>query len=168
MGCCEDAAGDLVPQLAELLPDAKVVTISQIVQTQVGVNRLIARASLLILCVLVIIGGASVLSTISSNVRERRREIGTLMALGATPALVSRLFLLKATWLGIAGGVAGSVIGTTLAVWLGPHWAGVSISPLVHVGALACAAALAVALLAAYWPARQAARLDPCTSFQEV
>ena len=31
MGCCEDAAGDLVPQLAELLPDARVVTISQVV-----------------------------------------------------------------------------------------------------------------------------------------
>jgi putative ABC transport system permease protein len=134
----------------------------------VGVNRLIARASLLVLAVLVIVGGTSVLSTISSNVRERRREIGTLLALGATPALVSRLFLLKAMWLGIVGGVGGSVIGIVLAVWLGPQWAGVSVSPLLHVGGLACVAALAVALVAAWWPARQAARLDPCTCFQET
>jgi putative ABC transport system permease protein len=168
LGCCEDAAGQLVPQLGKLLPDCKVVTISQLVQTQIGVNRLMARASIGVLAVLTLVGGASVLSTISSNVRERRREIGTLMALGATPRLVSQLFLLKATWLGISGGLAGSVLGTLLAIWLGPQWAGVQISPLPQVGLLASVTALFVTLLAAYWPARQAARLDPCTCFQEV
>lgn len=168
LGCCEDAAGDLVPQLAKLLPDSKVVTISQVVQTQVGVNRLMARASFLVLVVLVFVGGASVLSTISTNVRERRREIGTLMALGATPNLVLRLFLCKAMLLGTVGGLAGSAIGMALAVWFGPQWAGVQVVPLPHVAMMACAAAFTVTLLAAYWPARQAASLDPCTCFQEA
>jgi putative ABC transport system permease protein len=168
LGCCEDAAGQLVPQLTALLPNCKVVTISQLVQTQVGVNRLMARASWLILVVLTLVGGASVLSTISSNVRERRREIGTLIALGASPRLVARLFLVKATWLGLAGGVAGSVLGTLLAVGFGPQWTGVSITPLPQVGILACVAAIAVSLLAAYWPSRIAAQLDPCTCFQEI
>jgi len=168
LGCCEDAAGQLVPQLSKLLPDCKVVTISQLVQTQVSVNRLTARASIVVLVVLTLVGGTSVLSTISSNVQQRRREIGTLMALGATPNLVSRLFLLKATWVGVVGGLAGSVLGTVVAVWLGPQWAGVQVAPLPEVGLLACVAALAVTLLAAYWPARQAARLDPCICFQEV
>lgn len=168
LGCCEDAAGDLVPQLGQLLPESKVVTISQLVQTQVGVNRLMARASIAVLVVLTLVGGGSVLSTISSNARERRREIGTLMALGATPGLVSRLFLMKATSLGLVGGLTGSLLGTGLAVFLGQRWAGVQVSPLPHVGLIASAAALGVALLAAYWPARQASRLDPCTCFQEV
>jgi putative ABC transport system permease protein len=166
-GCCEDAAGQLVPKLAELLPDSKVVTISQVVQTQVGVNRLMAAASAIVLGVLVLVGGANVLSTLASNVRERRREIGTLMALGASPALVSRLFLLKAAWLGLVGGVGGSVIGTAAAIALGPYWAGVTVWPLLHVSTFASASALAIALAAAYLPARQAARLDPCTSLQE-
>jgi len=168
LGCCEDAAGQLVPQLQKLLPSCKIVTISQLVQTQVGVNRLMARASLIVLIVLTLVGGASVLSTISTNVRERRREIGTLMALGATPGLISRLLLLKATWLGVIGGLAGSVLGTLLAVGLGPHWADLQITALPHVGIIASITALAVSLLAAYWPARQAAQLDPCTCFQEV
>lgn len=168
LGCCEDAAGQLVPQLADLLPDCKVVTISQIVQTQVGVNRLIAKASLLVLMVLVLLGGSSILSALVTNVRERRREIGTLMAIGATPALVSRMFLLKALWLGIVGGVSGSLLGTFLAVVAGPQWAGVPVAPLPQVAALAVAAAVLVAVVSAYWPARQAARLDPCISFREV
>lgn len=168
LGCCEDAAGQLVPELTKLLPDCKIVTISQLVQTQVGVNRLIARASLVVVVVLVLVGGTSVLSTISSNVRERRKEIGTLMALGATPGFVSRLFLLKALWLGLVGGIFGSVLGTAIAIGIGPSWAGVAVSPLPHVGILAAVAALAVTLFAAYFPARQAACLDPCTCFLEV
>jgi putative ABC transport system permease protein len=168
MGCCDDAAGQLVPQLSQLLPDSRVVTISQVVQTQVGVNRLMAQSSLFVLVVLVLVGGISVASAISSNVRERRREIGTLMALGATPRFISSLFLLKATWLGLAGGIGGCLLGLGLAMSFGPQWAGVSVSPLFDTVAIATFVALAVTLLAAYWPAHQAAQLDPCTCFQEV
>lgn len=168
MGCCEDAAGQLVPQLSALLPDAKVVTISQVVQTQVGVNRLMARSSVVVLGVLVLVGGASVASSTSANVRERRREIGTLMALGATPNFILRLFLLKAAWLALVGGIAGCVVGMLAAVYLGRQWAGVAVLPLPYLGGAAIGAALAVALSAAFWPARRAARLDPCTCFREV
>jgi putative ABC transport system permease protein len=168
MGCCEDAAGDLVPELSKLLPDAKVVTISQVVQTQVGVNRLMANTSWLVLVVLVIVGGVSVAGAISANVRERRREIGTLMALGAAPALVARLFLLKALVLGLVGGCAGSFIGLGLALWLGPRWAAVDVVPLPPLMAAAACAACVLALTAAWWPARTAARLDPCLCFREI
>ncbi len=168
LGCCEDAAGQLVPQLSALLPDAKVVTISQVVQTQVGVNRLMAKSSIFVLGVLVLVGGTSVASSTSANVRERRREIGTLMALGATPGLVARLFLTKAAWLGLVGGIAGVGVGVLIAVILGPQWAGVAISPLPYLSIGAVAAALVVALAAAFWPALRAARLDPCTCFQDA
>ena len=168
MGCCEDAAGQLVPQLSELLPDSKVVTISQVVATQVGVNRLMAGSSIFVLGVLVAVGGVSVASSISANVRERRREIGTLMALGAPPSLVARLFLIKAGWLGLVGGISGCLVGMLLAVVLGPWWAGVSVSPMPLLGAIAVASAFAVALLTAFWPAWRAAAVDPCICFQEV
>ena len=77
-------------RVRKLLPNTKVVTISQVVQTQVGVNRLMSNTSLFVLVVLVVVGGASLAGAIAANVRERRREIGTLMALGATPGLRSR------------------------------------------------------------------------------
>lgn len=168
MGCCEDAAGRLVPQLSELLPDAKVVTISQVVQTQVGVNRLMTGSSWFVLAVMVLVGAVSVMSSISSNVRERRREIGTLLALGASPNLVLRLFLLKAGWIGVAGGLSGCAIGLLCAMLAAPHWLGVAVSPLWNLAGYAIAAAIALSLVAAYWPARQAARLDPCLCFREV
>lgn len=168
IGCCEDAAGDLVPSLTKLLPDAKVVTISQVVSTQVGVNRLMERMSLLVLVVLVIVGGASVASTIASNVRERRREIGTLMALGATPGRVARLFLVKAWVLGILGATVGCVVGVVVAQVLGWQWAGVHVAPLPGLLFLAVTSAIEITTLAALWPARTASKLDPCICFQEV
>lgn len=168
VACCEAAAGDLVSQLGALLPDAKIVTISQVVQTQVGVNRLIAKTSWLVLAVLVAIGCATVAGAIAANVRERRREIGTLMALGATPSLISRMFLLKALWLGMGCGICGSLSGIAIAMCLGPQWAGVSVQPLPGLSLLAVLLASGLAIVAAYWPARQAANLDPCVCFQEV
>jgi len=168
MGCCEDAAGGLVPQLTELLPDAKVMTISQVVSTQVGINRLMSQMSLFVLSILVVVGGASVASTISSNVRERRREVGTLMALGATPGLVTRMFLLKALVLGLVGAVGGCALGLIVAMLLGSQWAGVTVTPLPDLLLIAIAAALTITTLAAYWPARSASRLDPCCCFSEV
>jgi len=168
MGCCEDAAGELVPQLSELLPDAKVVTISQVVSTQVGVNRLMSQMSFVVLGVLVIAGGASIASTISSNVRERRREIGTLMALGASPGLVARMFLLRAGILGTLGAVVGCTLGLVAAMLLGWQWAGVNVQPLPDLLLLAVGAAFLVTMLAAFWPARSAAKLDPCSCFQDV
>jgi putative ABC transport system permease protein len=168
MGCCEDAAGQLAPKLAELLPTTKVVTISQVVQTQVGVNRLMSRTSWLVLGVLVLVGATSVAAAISANVRERRREIGTLMAMGANPRLILQLFLAKAMAVGLIGGVIGCLVGVLFAMIAGPNWMGVKVAPLWDLTLYAVVAALIVAVTAAYWPARRAARLDPCVCFQEV
>lgn len=168
MGCCEDVAGELVPQLTAILPASRVVTISQVVKAQVGVNQLMAKSSIFVLGVLLLVGGATVASAISANVRERRREIGTLMALGATTRFVSGLFLLKALFVGVLGGVGGAMAGAGLATWVGPAWTGVAVSPQMGLTSLAVLSALAVTLGAALFPTWQASRLDPCTCFREV
>jgi putative ABC transport system permease protein len=168
IGCCQDAAGSLVPQLSELLPDAKVVTISQVVSTQVGVNRLMGNVSLAVLFVLIIVGGASVANTIASNVRERRREIGTMMAIGAAPRFIATLFLCKAWLLGAVGAVGGCALGIIAASLFGSQWAGVEVTPLLDLTALTVAGTFLVATLAALIPARSAALLDPCCCFSEI
>ena len=161
-------AGDLVPELSRLLPNARVVTVSQVVQTQVGVNRLMSGTSWFVLGILVVVGGASLAGAIAANVRERRREIGTLMAIGATPGFVQPLFLMQALILGVVAGTIGCGLGLVAAIVAGPQWAGVVVTPLPGLAFLAVGAATAVAVVAAYWPARQASKLDPCLCFQEV
>jgi len=167
MGCCEDAAGGLVDDLSSFLPDANVVTIAQIVETQVAVNGLMSRMSWVFFSILLLVGGASIASVMYANVAERRREIGTLMALGATPGYVTRLFLGKATVLGLAGGTIGFIVGTALAAVLGPRLLNVSVQPMPILLAIGLATACVVAVAASYLPARRASRLDPCLCFSE-
>jgi putative ABC transport system permease protein len=168
VGCCNEIFGGLVEKINKLLPEAKVVTITQVVDTQIRTNRMMSRLSLLFLVIIVLVGVASIANYMFANVFERRREIGTLMALGATPSTVLRMFLLKALVLGLAGGVVGYVIGTILSVTLGPRIAGVPVLPMPVLALWAVGISTAIALAASYFPARRAAGLDPCASLPEV
>ena len=112
VGCCQEISKGLVEKINRLLPDAKVVTITQIADAQIKINRMMSNLSLMFLVIIVFVGGASIANYMYANVFERRREIGTLMALGADSGLVLRMFLLKALLLGVAGGIGGYVLGT--------------------------------------------------------
>jgi putative ABC transport system permease protein len=168
VGCCNEIFGGLVEKINRLLPEAKVVTITQVVDTQIRTNRMMSRLSLLFLVIIVLVGVASIANYMYANVFERRREIGTLVALGATSAVVLRMFLLKALLLGVAGGIVGYIIGTILSVTLGPRIAGVPVLPMPVLALWSIGISTAIALVASFFPARRAAGLDPCTSLQEV
>ena len=168
VGCCNQISRGLVQKINRLLPEAKVVTITQIVDTQIKTNRMMSRLSLIFLGIIVLVGVASIANYMYANVFERRREIGTLMALGATSSFVLRVFLVKALLLGLAGGIAGYFLGTLLSVILGPRIAGVPVFPRLVLLAWAVGISTAIALAASYFPARRASRLDPFTTLQEV
>ncbi len=168
MACCEDAAGDLITDLAAELPETRIVTIAQVIETQVAVNGLMSRLSWVFFSILLLVGGASIASVMYANVAERRQEIGTMMALGASRQFVTRMFLGKATLLGVTGGAGGFVIGTIVAVILGPHLLGVNVEPMPRLFAIGIATAALVAVAASYLPARRAASLDPCLVFKDA
>lgn len=124
--------------------------------------------SLVFLAIIVVVGGAGVANYMYANVNERRREIGTLMALGAESNFIIKLFLTKAALLGIVGGATGFVAGTIFAITLGPRLAGVAVFPMPILAPIAVAIVVAIALVASYFPARRAATLDPCATLQEI
>jgi len=168
VGCCQEISAGLVQKVNALLPEAKVVTVTQVVDTQIKTNRMMSSLSLIFLAVIVLVGGASIANYMYANVFERRREIGTLMALGAGTSVVLRMFLLKALLLGLAGGVGGYILGTIVAVVLGPKVAGIPVLPMIWLAPAAVGIATAIALGASYFPARRAARLDPSSALQEI
>ncbi len=168
VGCCNEIFAGLVSKVNALLPDARVVTITQVVNTQVKTNQMMANLSLVFLAVIVLIGGVSIANYMYANVYERRREIGTLMALGAGSPLILKMFLLKALLLGLVGGLGGYLLGTVLAVTLGPRLAGITVLPMPALAFWGLGLSLAIALAASYFPARRAANLDPCTTLQEL
>ena len=168
VGCCDQISQGLVQKINKLLPDAKVVTITQVVDTQLKTNRTMARLSMVFLVIIILVGGASIANYMYANVFERRKEIGTLMAMGAGSSVVLKIFLLKALLLGLAAGVGGFVIGTALAIVMGPKLASVPVLPMPTLILLALAIAVPLAILASFLPAIRAARLDPCATLQEA
>ncbi|MES2123048.1 MAG: ADOP family duplicated permease [Gemmatimonadota bacterium] len=102
---------------------------------------------------------------IAYSVAERTREIGIRMAIGARPQAVVRGILfegIRLTATGMAVGLAGAFVATRLmrAVLLG---VGPS-DPLSYIGA--ASVLLLVTTLAAWLPARRAARLDPVAALR--
>lgn len=98
-------------------------------------------------------------------VRQRTREIGLRMALGAHPGQVVRLVLasnLRAVAWGLAAGLAGAFTATRL---LRSMMNGISpFDPLAYAGVFALLIAAAAAASAV--PARRAARVDPLTALR--
>lgn len=60
-------------------------------------------------------------NTMLMSVKERTREIGTMMSIGVRRFQILNLFLLEATLLGLAGGLLGAGVGTGLVSYFGHH-----------------------------------------------
>ena len=82
------------------------------VDNYLGVVQIVLSAVGLIALVVAAIGIANALL---AAIRERRREIGVLKALGARDRDILRIFVLEAAVLGLAGGVIGTILGNLAA-----------------------------------------------------
>lgn len=110
-----------------------------------------------------------IINTQYISVLERTREIGLMKALGMRGFHVSLLFLFEAAWIGFLGGVIGSVFavvaGTLLNPWitetltLGEGNYLLIFQPFAVV--LLVIVLMVIAMLAGFFPARKAAKLDP-------
>ncbi|WP_051959102.1 MacB family efflux pump subunit [Janthinobacterium sp. RA13] len=113
----------------------------------------------LIAAVSLVVGGIGVMNVMLMTVRERTREIGIRMATGARRRDILRQFLTEAVLVSVVGGVAGIVVGVTVAglllVWDVP----VIFSLSAIAGAFACA--VVTGLVFGFMPARKASGLDP-------
>ena len=111
-------------------------------------------------------GTYNIISTIT---HEKTRDIAILKSLGFTAATVRRIFLLEALLIGVAGMLAGWLLGYVLCLALGTvafksPFVDATRLPLYYAPLhylLAGLVALAASAIAGYLPARKAASLQP-------
>jgi putative ABC transport system permease protein len=113
----------------------------------------------------VLIAAAGVYAVMASFVAQQTREIGVRLALGATPARIQHGVLALA-WRHV---LAGLVIGLPLAWWLSRGFTALLFQvtpadPSVYLGVASLVGV--IGLVAAWAPARRAARVDPIISLK--
>ncbi len=116
----EDPLAVLRGQLAEILPEGKVVQMKSMAQARAKQRRLVKNVFAIIMPLVVIVCGAWVGILAMMNVRQRQQEIGLVRALGYGSIRIAALFLGKAVIMGLIGAVVGFAIGTLLALTFGP------------------------------------------------
>jgi putative ABC transport system permease protein len=155
-----DQVRSAVHDVLKTVPVAKVTTLADQVDAAIVAERLIAKLSGIFGGLGAVLAALGLYGLLAYTVARRTTEIGIRMALGATGRDVTRMVLTGALRLVCAG----LVLGVPIAVW-SQRFAAARIENLRVDTALTIAVAavsmVSVALLAAYVPARRAARVHP-------
>lgn len=168
IGCgCKQDMVLLAGNIRKLLPGVKTQTITQIAQTQAGTVRLMERFTLVILSVVLFVGWGLISNTMASNVLERHREIGILMALGAPSRFIFLMFIKKAVALGFLGGLFGFFIGTLTATWIGPKLLDLTIEPRQEMLIWTLLGTMVLTVIFSWIPSLRATKSDPAVLLME-
>jgi len=159
------AATDVIHKIDPMLPIANVRTMDEVLAGTLAPRRFSAVLISLFAALAILLAALGIYGVMSYMVGQRTSEIGIRMALGAHPRDVLRLVVFhgaKLALFGIAIGTAGALLLTRLLTsqLFGVH----ATDPLTFIAVAALL--VAVALLAAYIPARRAMRVDPMVALR--
>jgi putative ABC transport system permease protein len=159
----QEANGELLSLHGATTPTAADFTIASqqsILSAATSVDKTLTVLLAGIAAISLLVGGIGVMNIMLVSVTERIREIGLRKALGATPRVIRRQFLVEASVLGLAGGLLGAAVGLLGAALL-PHLISqqIAVSPSATAGAIVVA--VGIGIVFGVYPASRAAHLAP-------
>jgi len=160
----------VVKDLKKALPQAAVSSIKQAVQYREKAVGSLARFGLAITAVIMLISGLIVFTTMTSSVRDRKREIGIFRAIGYRQSVVARIILTETLILSLIGGAIGYAAGFGIVFMLPAFLKKFEFSVGLNVPVLILSIVLAVAvgLVASLVPALRAANMDPADALKSL
>ncbi|MDI9422988.1 MAG: FtsX-like permease family protein [Bacillota bacterium] len=152
----------------------QVMNINQIMEAVELVVGVLNRVGLVIFLILLVVTMVGITNTFRMMMIERTKEIGTMRAFGMHQKQVKHIFLWEAVFLGLLGCLAGLVLSAVVTLVVGSirFNAAPSMQFFLDDGRISFALSLPetilntalvvfTSLIAAYWPARAAAKLSP-------
>ena len=147
-------------------PNAKVQTRDEFVDNQIAGLNQVLNILYVLLALSVIVSLFGIVNTLVLTVFERTRELGMLRAVGMTRRQVRRMIRHESVITALIGGVLGIVLGVVLGALLIARVDFIEFSlPLGQIVVFALLTVV-VGIIAAIFPARRAARLDPLQALQ--
>ena len=160
-GGTSDANAAKLEQSLAGYPNAKVQTRQQFIDNQIGALNSILNILYVLLALSIIVSLFGIVNTLVLTVFERTREIGMLRAIGLTRRQTRRMIRHESVITALIGAFVGIVLGLILAGILIAKVDFLVFSfPTTQV-IVFTVAAIIVGILAAIFPARRAARLNP-------
>jgi putative ABC transport system permease protein len=156
----ERAIRGVVAAVDRNVPIYELSTMDDALSTSVSQPRFYTLLLSAFAAVALLLSALGIYGVISYSATQRKREFGIRVALGATPRDVSRLVVARGLSLTIAGigcGIVMALLATRVLQGLLFDVAALDAATFVSVALLLAA----VAMLASWLPARQAARVDP-------
>lgn len=163
--------------MAALPPVVYITTWMELNKSLFSALKLEKNILFLTITLIVVVAALNIIATLILMVMEKTRDIGILMAIGATPAMINRIFFFQGALIGI--------VGTALGTGLGLGWCAlanafkliripVDIYQISYVPfrmkPLDLAAIVGVTLLISFvstlFPARRAAKVDPVVALK--
>ena len=132
----------------------------EIAETATATSRVMAVLLGAIASVSLLVGGIGIMNIMLVSVTERTREIGVRLAVGAHGRDILTQFLIEAVTLSVIGGVIGIILGLGASRMLSvfAHWPTLISIPSIIAAFFVSAA---VGIFFGFYPAREAAQLDP-------
>jgi putative ABC transport system permease protein len=159
--------GQVLDQRHAGVDDYQLVVPQQLYRQNQQTQRIFSIVMGSIAGVSLLVGGIGIMNIMLANVLERRREIGLLRAIGARRQDIVVRFLREAVVICTAGALIGLLFGAALAygIALFAGWQ-VAWEPTgILASVVAC---LAIGLVFSFYPARQAAALDPIAAIRDA
>jgi len=146
-------------------PNFTIQTQQDVIATQQATTAAFRNLLAWVAAISLLVGGIGIMNIMLVSVTERTREIGLRIALGAHPSYVQTQFLFESIILSLVGGLAGVLIGVVASILFGAF--GEMRTEIVPLSIpLAFSAAAAIGIFFGYYPARQAAKLDPIVALR--
>jgi lipoprotein-releasing system permease protein len=174
----EARAEEIQGQLAKQFPGVQVKTWKEINRPLFLALRLEKIVMFVTISLIIFVAALNLISSLSMLILEKRPSVGVLRTLGATERTILTIFLEVGLLIGLSGTLLGNVFGLSVS-WLVNHYhliplpAGIypipylplTIDPTDVLGVNAVAVILSI--IATWYPARMASRLDPIAAIRE-
>jgi putative ABC transport system permease protein len=141
-------------------PDFQIRNLTEMQDAAKQSTETIATLLEAVAAISLIVGGIGIANVMLVSVTERTREIGIRMAVGGRSRDILFQFLTEAVLLASVGGVIGLTLGIGVSKWMAAKgdWPTL-LSPAVMLGTMLAAGLAGV--IAGFYPAVRASRLDP-------
>lgn len=155
---------EMVRQISDALPGAKVMAIQQVVKSRMETLSQFKKLSYGVSAIVLLVGSLVVLVTMMGSVRERTEEIGIFRAIGFRKSHVIRIIFIETAIVSGFAGIMGYLLGfaaTKIAVRFFTESQSVSIPLNFELAGWSFVMAVFVGLVSSAYPALIASRLDP-------